>query len=212
MDEPLSNLDAKLRVQMRTEISKLHQRLQTTFIYVTHDQTEALTMASRIVVMKDGIIQQVASPTELYAEPCNLFVAGFIGSPQMNTFDATLLKEGEDFYLDFAGTKLKIPQGKAQGKLDAYVGKEVIAGIRPENMHDEESFMANSPESVLAAHVEVTELMGSETYLYLVINGLNFIARVNPRSTAKPNDDIKIGFDMEKLHLFDKETEKTIIN
>ena len=212
MDEPLSNLDAKLRVQMRTEISKLHHRLQTTFIYVTHDQTEALTMASRIVVMKDGIIQQVASPTELYSEPCNLFVAGFIGSPQMNTFNATLGKDGDDFYLDFAGTKLKIPQGKAQGKLDAYVGKEVIAGIRPENMHDEEAFMANSPDSILTAKVEVTELMGSETYLYLLINGINFIARVNPRSTAKPQDDIKICLDMETLHLFDKETEKTIIN
>ena len=130
----------------------------------------------------------------------------------MNTFNATLGKDGDDFYLDFAGTKLKIPQGKAQGKLDAYVGKEVIAGIRPENMHDEEAFMANSPDSILTAKVEVTELMGSETYLYLLINGINFIARVNPRSTAKPQDDIKICLDMEKLHLFDKETEKTIIN
>ncbi len=212
MDEPLSNLDAKLRVQMRTEINKLHNRLKTTFIYVTHDQTEAMTMASRIVVMKDGVIQQVDSPTELYAHPKNLFVAGFIGSPQMNTFNCTLVKKGEEYFLDFGGTELKIPEGKIQPKLDEYVGKEIIAGMRPEHIHDEEAVLSASPESVVAAHVEVTEQMGSETYLYLIVNGINFVARVNPRTTAKPDDDIKVAFDMNRLHLFDKDTELTIIN
>ena len=212
MDEPLSNLDAKLRVQMRTEISKLHNKLQTTFIYVTHDQTEALTMASRIVVMKDGIIQQVASPIELYAEPANLFVACFIGSHQMNTFNCILEKDGEGYALNFNGTMLKIPQGKVSDAFADYVGKEVIAGVRPENIHDDEAHISATEGAVLDADVEVTEPMGSETYLYLVINGTNFTARVNPRTTAKPHDKIKVAFDMNKLHLFDKETEKTIIN
>ncbi|MBQ4109960.1 MAG: sn-glycerol-3-phosphate ABC transporter ATP-binding protein UgpC [Clostridia bacterium] len=212
MDEPLSNLDAKLRVQMRTEISKLHIKLNTTFIYVTHDQTEAMTMGTRIVVMKDGVIQQVDTPQNLYSTPVNLFVAGFIGSPQMNFIDSKLSKEGNDYYVSFASNKVKIPEGKSTDGLADYVGKDVILGIRPENIHDEESFISNSPDSCIDVKVEVAEFMGAERYLYLDFEGKKFTARVNPRTTAKPHDIIKVAFDMNRVHLFDKETEKTILN
>ncbi len=213
MDEPLSNLDAKLRGQMRTEISKLHQRLQTTFIYVTHDQTEAMTMGTRIVVMKDGFIQQIDSPQVLYDNPCNVFVAGFIGSPPMNFIDATLDKKEDGFYLTFGTASVKIPDGKAQ-QLEGseYIGKTVILGIRPENLHDEEAFIAQAPECTIDAKVEVTELMGATTHLYLDVAGTGFTAIVNPRTTAKPGDTIKIALDGNKIHLFDKETEKAILN
>ena len=213
MDEPLSNLDAKLRVQMRTEIGKLHQKLQTTFIYVTHDQTEAMTMGTRIVVMKDGIVQQVDTPIELYERPTNLFVAGFIGSPQMNFFNGTLEKDGDDVYANIGDAKLKLPQGKAsKPELEAYFGKEVVFGIRPEHIHDEETFIANAPEGVVDAYVDVTEMMGAETYLYLLINGEKAIARVNSRSNAQNGDTIKVALDLNKLHIFDKDTEITVIN
>lgn len=213
MDEPLSNLDAKLRVQMRTEISKLHNKLQTTFIYVTHDQTEAMTMGTRIVVMRDGFIQQVDTPQELYNRPANMFVAGFMGSPQMNFFNAKLVKENEGTYLMFGENKVKLPEGKAmRPEIVENIGKEVVMGIRPEHLHDEESYFAQFPESVVEAEIEVTELMGSETYLYMKISNTDCIARVNPRTTAKPGDRIKICLDANKIHLFDKETEKTIIN
>jgi multiple sugar transport system ATP-binding protein len=213
MDEPLSNLDAKLRVQMRTEISKLHQNLQTTFIYVTHDQTEALTMGTRIVVMKDGFIQQIDSPQELYDNPVNMFVAGFIGSPQMNFANVTVIKENEKLYLKFGEDKLEITPDKAKViEKSGYVGKEVVFGIRPENTHDEPYNLEKWPNAIVDAKVEVTEMLGSETYLYLVINGINFTARVHPKSTTKPGDKIKIAFDMSTMHLFDKETEKTIVN
>ena len=213
MDEPLSNLDAKLRVQMRTEIGKLHQKLQTTFIYVTHDQVEAMTMGTRIVVMKDGIIQQVASPIELYESPANLFVAGFIGSPQMNFFGGELVKEGDDVYAVIAGNKVKLPQGKAAApEIADYIGKEVTFGIRPEHIHEDEAFIAANPDSVMDAYVEVTELMGAETYLYLLINDNKAIARVNARSTTKYGDTIKVAFDLNKIHIFDKDTEMTILN
>ena len=210
MDEPLSNLDAKLRAQMRTEINKLHQRLQTTFIYVTHDQTEAMTMGTRIVVMKDGIIQQIDAPQKLYENPINMFVAGFIGSPQMNFVTAKVAKKGDDLYLEFGSVSLKMPAEKA-AKLEGlgYEGKEVIFGIRPENVHDEEIYISTS-EAIVDATVDVTEAMGAETYLYLKIEGNNFVARVNPSSTAKAKDTIKIAFDLRKMHLFDKETEKAI--
>ena len=212
MDEPLSNLDAKLRAQMRTEINKLHKRLQTTFIYVTHDQIEAMTMGSRIVVMKDGIVQQVENPQVLYENPVNMFVAGFIGSPQMNFVNSVIEKKDNGLYVSFGNTSVKIPEGKAK-KLEAmnYIGKEVVFGIRPENVHDEEMYVSTLTDSVVDAHVDVTEAMGAETYLYLTIEGSNFIARVNPRTTAKPQDDIKVAFDMEKMHLFDKDTELSII-
>ncbi|MBE7044919.1 MAG: sn-glycerol-3-phosphate ABC transporter ATP-binding protein UgpC, partial [Ruminococcaceae bacterium] len=208
MDEPLSNLDAKLRVAMRTEINKLHKRLQTTFIYVTHDQTEAMTMGTRIVVMKDGIVQQVDSPANLYTQPCNMFVGGFIGSPQMNFVNATLAKRADGLYLEFNGIAIKLPEGKAsKPELEAYIGKEVVMGIRPEDIHDEEAMVAAQPECVVDAFVEVTEMMGAETYLYLTIGGQAYTARVNQRSTAKVNDTIKVVLDTNKVHLFDKDTE-----
>lgn len=213
LDEPLSNLDAKLRAQMRTEIAKLHKRLGTTFIYVTHDQTEAMTMGDRIVVMKDGFIQQVDSPQNLYEKPCNEFVAGFMGSPQMNFIDATVSKEGADYYLTFGANTVKVPAEKNKDDVLApYVGKEVTFGIRPEDVHDEPEFIEKSPETLVKAVVEVTELMGAETYLYLNIEGNAVTARVEPTSTAKSGDEISVALDMNKMHLFDKETEKAILH
>ena len=213
MDEPLSNLDAKLRAQMRTEISKIHQRLKTTFIYVTHDQMEAMTMGTRIVVMKDGLIQQVDAPQVLYDRPCNVFVAGFIGSPQMNFATVLLTKEADGAYLTLGKHKVKLPEGKAnRPELEPYFGKEVIMGLRPEHIHDDEVHLSTQADSVVDAYVEVTEKMGAETYLYLTIEGSNFIARVDSRSTANAGDTINLAFDLNRVHLFDKETENTIIN
>ncbi len=211
MDEPLSNLDAKLRVAMRTEINKLHKRLETTFIYVTHDQTEAMTMGTRIVVMKDGFIQQVDTPANLYNYPCNAFVGGFIGSPQMNFVEADLVKKENGVYAVFNGFSIKLPDGKASKKeLQDYIGKTVMLGIRPEDLHDDQAMVAANPDSVVDAYVDVTEMMGAETYLYLKIADIPFTARVNQRSTAKLGDNIKIAIDMNKLHIFDKDTEIAI--
>ncbi len=213
MDEPLSNLDAKLRGQMRTEISKLHQRLQTTFIYVTHDQTEAMTMGTRIVVMKDGFIQQIDSPQVLYEQPCNMFVAGFIGSPPMNFVDVEVTKaEDGGVKLVFGETSLKLPEAKAKALDESYIGKTVVMGIRPENIHDEAMMMDINPDCMVSAYVDVTEMMGAETYLYVTVEGSNFVARVNPRTTAKPGDTINLVFDGNKIQLFDKETEQAILN
>lgn len=213
MDEPLSNLDAKLRVQMRAEISKLHKKLETTFIYVTHDQTEAMTMGSRIVVMKDGFIQQVASPQELYDHPTNQFVAGFMGSPPMNFITVRAEKDGDEVYAHFGENKVLIPAGKAKKlESDGYIGKEVVMGVRPENIRDEEAFLSMMASSTVSATVELTEMMGAETYLYLSIEGVSFVARVNPRTMTKAGDNIKVAFDSNKLHFFDKDTEKTISN
>ena len=212
LDEPLSNLDAKLRAQMRTEISKLYQRLGTTFIYVTHDQTEAMTMGTRIVVMKDGFIQQVDTPQNLYDKPCNEFVAGFIGSPQMNFADAKVVKGSKGIALKFDKYEIPVPADKAKA-LESYVGKDVVFGMRPEHVHDEPEFLAKAdPATVIEADVDVTELMGAEIYLYVNINGAPITARVEPTSKAKPGDKIKIAFDLSKLHVFDKETEQTITN
>ncbi|MER2081318.1 MAG: TOBE domain-containing protein, partial [Ruminococcus sp.] len=212
LDEPLSNLDAKLRAQMRTEISKLYQRLGTTFIYVTHDQTEAMTLGTRIVVMKDGIVQQVDTPQHLYDLPCNMFVAGFIGSPQMNFINATVAKRGGEYTLDFDKYQVPVPADKcAGGKLDPYVGKEVIFGIRPEHTHDEPEEIAKA-KMLFDAKVDVTELMGAEIYLYVTIAGQSITARVAPTSTAKVGDDIKVCFSLDKLHIFDKDTEQIITN
>ncbi len=213
MDEPLSNLDAKLRVAMRTEINKLHKKLETTFIYVTHDQTEAMTMGSRIIVMKDGFVQQVDTPANLYNKPCNMFVGGFIGSPQMNFVDAVLSKNAEGVFLEFEGQTIKLPEGKASNPaLDEYIGKTVVLGIRPEDIYDDEAFIAAKPEATIETYVDVTEMMGAEYYLYLTIADKKFTARVNPRTTAKMGDTIKVAFDTNRIHLFDKETELTIIN
>nr|WP_290462371.1 ATP-binding cassette domain-containing protein [Acutalibacter muris] len=213
LDEPLSNLDAKLRAQMRTEISKLHIKLGTTFIYVTHDQTEAMTMGDRIVVMKDGFIQQVDTPQNLYEFPVNEFVAGFMGSPQMNFIDAKVAKSGSDYTLTFGACTITVPQKKAEGTdIGNYVGKEVVFGIRPEDVHDEPDFIEKVGGAHVTCEVEVTELMGAETYLYLNCEGNAVTARVEPTSTAKPGDKCKIAFDLNKMHVFDKETEVTILN
>ena len=213
MDEPLSNLDAKLRVQMRIEISKLHQRLQATIIYVTHDQTEAMTLGTRIVVMKDGIVQQVDSPQNLYDRPKNLFVAGFIGSPQMNLVDATVSQSGSDVKLTFGGNTIKVPEAKAKKLIEGgYVGKTVVMGIRPEDVHDEEAYLKNSPDSVIDVTIRVYELLGAEVFLYFDIDQFNCTARVNPRTTARPGDSVKMALDLSKLHVFNKETEKIITN
>ncbi len=214
MDEPLSNLDAKLRGQMRSEISKLHQKLQTTFIYVTHDQIEAMTMGSRIVVMKDGFIQQIDSPQVLYEKPNNVFVAGFIGSPPMNFIDATLEKAAEGgLQLKVGDSVVALPAERTK-ELEGseYVGKQVLVGIRPENIHDDSVIGSVANGCEITAHVDFTEMMGSETYLYVKFEGASFIARVNPRTTAKAGDDIKLVLEGNRIHLFDKETEMAILN
>ena len=212
MDEPLSNLDAKLRVQMRTEISKLHKRLNTTFIYVTHDQTEAMTMGTRIVVMKDGIVQQVDTPQTIYEKPENMFVAGFIGSPQMNFTDAKIVKEGNNLFVTFGKEKLPIPADKAKVIKDAgYEGKEVVFGIRPEHMNDDAKFMEEHKDSTISAKIEVMEHMGPETFLYFVCEGTNMVARVEPTTTAQLEQTIKLALDMDKMHIFDKTTEVAVI-
>ncbi len=213
MDEPLSNLDAKLRVQMRIEISKLHQRLETTIIYVTHDQTEAMTLGTRIVVMKDGVIQQVDTPQHLYDRPNNLFVAGFMGSPQMNFIDCTVNVQGSDVYLQFTNSEIsiKIPEARAKKLIDGgYEDKEVVLGIRPEDVKDEEAFIATSSESSFDAAVKVYELLGAEVFLYFTVDDHDITARVSPRTTARPGDTIRVALDLTKMHIFDKETEQII--
>ncbi|MPQ43497.1 ABC transporter ATP-binding protein [Clostridium tarantellae] len=212
MDEPLSNLDAKLRVQMRTEISKLHQRLQTTFIYVTHDQVEAMTMGTRIVVMKDGIVQQVASPQEIYNNPANIFVAGFIGSPQMNFIEANIKEENGQGYAYFQNEKLEIPQDKFESlKQKGYLGKQVIIGIRPEHLDDNSELIEQNPSKVIKVKVEVTELMGAESYIYSKCGKQNVTIRVNGSTKLQSGSDAKIFCDTTKLHVFDKEREIKIV-
>ncbi|MBQ8121584.1 MAG: sn-glycerol-3-phosphate ABC transporter ATP-binding protein UgpC [Ruminococcus sp.] len=224
LDEPLSNLDAKLRAQMRTEIAKLHQKLGTTFIYVTHDQTEAMTMGDRIVVMKDGYIQQIDTPTNLYQNPVNQFVAGFIGSPQMNFIDAVLRKNGDKYTVEFGkeGTRgeegikysIDVPASKVIDDEILYplIDQEVVLGVRPECIHDEPAFLAQATTGVVEADVEVTEMMGAETYLYLDCAGIPLTARVSPRTTARTGDTIKVALDPNRIHIFDKETEKSVLN
>ena len=223
LDEPLSNLDAKLRAQMRTELSKLHKKLGTTFIYVTHDQTEAMTMADRIVVMKDGFIQQVDSPTNLYNKPVNVFVAGFIGTPQMNFVESKIIDlENGQYAVEFGSedTKTKkgvkyqvtIPEEKVKGtKLPEYAGKEVIMGIRPECLKDDEEYIAKATTGVIKCKVEITELMGAETYLYIDCEGINMTARVAPRTSVISGDEIQIAIDPNRIHIFDKDTESIVV-
>lgn len=202
-DEPLSNLDAKLRVQTRAEISKLHQRLQTTFIYVTHDQTEAMTMATRIAVINKGVLQQLDTPQQLYDYPANLFVAGFIGSPSMNFFEGKIVKENGDLIVDLDSFKVKVPDTRKElyGHL---VDKEVIFGIRPEDIHNPQY----APPSIIAetveAKVDVTELMGNEIFLYLVNGNHDFVARVDPRTRVEMGDITHVAFNMDNMHIFDK--------
>jgi multiple sugar transport system ATP-binding protein len=207
MDEPLSNLDAKLRVQMRSEIAKLHQRLGTTTIYVTHDQTEAMTMATRLVVMKDGVIQQVGTPKEVYEKPENVFVGGFIGSPAMNFLKGTL-KDGSFVIGDVT---IAVPEGKMKVLRDqGYVGKEVILGIRPEDFHDEPVFIEASQNTKITANIEVAELMGAETMVYSQISGQEFVARIDARTEIRPGQMIDLALDMNKAHFFDVNTEVRI--
>ena len=208
-DEPLSNLDAKLRVQMRAEISKLHQRLQTTFIYVTHDQTEAMTMASRIAVINKGKLQQLDTPQNLYDYPNNLFVAGFIGSPAMNFFPAKLIKEGDKIIIDTGDFKVQIPDSHT-APYKNMEGKDVIFGIRPENIHDPEFAPQNIHGEKISTKVDVTELMGNETLLYLISGKNTFVGRVDPRSKLRVSDTTQVIFDMDKFHIFDASTEEAV--
>ncbi len=208
-DEPLSNLDAKLRVQMRAEISKLHQRLQTTFIYVTHDQTEAMTMASRIAVINKGNLQQLDTPQNLYDYPNNLFVAGFIGSPAMNFFPAKLVVTGDKTIVDTDDFKVQIPASHA-AIYKGMNGKSVVFGIRPENIHDPEFAPQSINGEKVSSKVDVTELMGNETLVYLVSGKNTFVGRVDPRSKLRVNDSTQVIFDMDKFHIFDANTEEAI--
>ena len=213
MDEPLSNLDAKLRVQMRSEIASLHNRLKATIIYVTHDQTEAMTLGTRIVVLKDGVIMQVDSPQKLYNEPNNLFVAGFIGSPQMNFVDAVCKVEGEKVTLSFDQTSVVLPPAKAKKLIDGgYNGKTVVMGIRPENIGDSEIELEAHKDASFETDVTGYELLGSEVLLYFTVGGANMTAKVDSRTPARLGDHIKLALDPEKIHVFDKETELTITN
>jgi multiple sugar transport system ATP-binding protein len=208
MDEPLSNLDAKLRVQMRAEIQKLHQRLQTTTIYVTHDQTEAMTMATRLVVMKDGIIQQVGAPKEVYDEPENVFVGGFIGSPSMNFFSGKLT---DDDLFDLGNVKVKVPEDKLKLlKNQDYTGKDLILGIRPEDIHDDTDFLEANPQTTVTATIEVAELMGAESYLYSKIDEQDFVARVDSRTDVSGGKKVNLAFNMANAHFFDADTEERI--
>ena len=207
-DEPLSNLDAKLRVQMRAEISKIHQQLQTTFIYVTHDQMEAMTMATRIAVINKGKLQQLDTPQNLYNYPANLFVAGFIGSPAMNFFRAKIRKNGT-LVADAGEFSVPLASSKAKA-FEPYVGRDVYVGIRPENIHDAEFVPANTESAKVPTRVDVTELMGNEILLYLVTGKNTFVARVDPRSKMRVGDKADVVFNTEKFHVFDAATEQAI--
>ncbi len=210
MDEPLSNLDAKLRVQARAEISKLHQRLGTTFIYVTHDQTEAMTMGTRIAVMRDGILQQVDSPQVLYDTPANIFVAGFIGSPAMNFMDATLVDRDGKVAVDCGDFILEVPEDR-QNLYRQHLGKEVIFGVRPEDTHDPEYAPPGINKATIEAKVDVTELMGNEIIVYLTTEHIpQILGRFDPRTSARVGNTMQIAFNMDRMHIFDKQTEMAI--
>lgn len=208
-DEPLSNLDAKLRVQMRAEISKLHQRLQTTFIYVTHDQTEAMTMATRIAVINKGVLQQLDTPQNLYDHPNNLFVAGFIGSPAMNFFQGKLRKDGNKLIVETNDFAVAIPASKTS-TYESRAGKDIIFGIRPEDIHDAEFVPTNIDSEKVDVKVDVTELMGNEIFLYLMSAQNTFVARVDPRSKLRVGQQASVAFDMDNIHIFDGSTEEAI--
>ncbi len=209
LDEPLSNLDAKLRVQTRAEITKLHKELATTFIYVTHDQVEAMTMADRIAVLNHGELQQVDTPQKLYDEPDNLFVAGFIGSPAMNFFNAELRQEGEDIAVDAGAFTVKVPQDR-KAVLESHIGKSVVFGLRPEDIHDPNFAPPKIVSQQVEAKVDVTELMGNEIFLYLVSGEHEYVGRVDPRTDYKMGDKATMAFNMDNMHIFDRETEEVI--
>jgi len=209
MDEPLSNLDAKLRVQMRTEIAKLHKRLDATIIYVTHDQTEAMTMADKIIIMKDGLVQQIGPPQEVYDHPNNMFVAGFIGSPAMNFID---VKVTDDLKLYNQNFTLDTPEKiKKIIKDNDLMGKDVVLGIRPEDLEDSEFVSQAGEGNTFMSKVEVTEPMGAEIYVYIDIDGVLMTARVSPKSRVKDGENIKLFVDIGQIHLFDRKTERAYI-
>lgn len=209
-DEPLSNLDAKLRVQMRAELKKIHERLQATMIYVTHDQVEAMTMGDKIVVMRDGLIQQIANPIQLYDRPNNKFVAGFIGSPPMNFMEVMVVKKEKGTYLDEGKIVVKVPEDLAP-LLDKHIGKKVVFGMRAENIYDKLYTPMADPESTITATVEVVEPLGNEIFLHLDTGKHSFVARVDAHNQAQVNQDIELVFNMRKMHAFDMESEKAII-
>lgn len=207
MDEPLSNLDAKLRVQMRAEITKLHKKLEATTIYVTHDQTEAMTMADKIVVMKDGVVQQIGAPKEIYDNPSNVFVGEFIGSPAMNSLRGTY----KDGYFIVSGNKFKVTENKKRLLEDkGYNGKQIILGIRPEDIHDEQIVLDSYEDSTIDLTVDVFELLGAETILYTKLENQNIVARIDSRTAVSNGQSIKLAFDMNKIHFFDFDTELRI--
>ena len=208
-DEPLSNLDAKLRVQTRTELTKMHQRLGTTFIYVTHDQIEAMTMATRIAVLKEGVLQQVGSPEELYFRPDNVFVAGFIGSPSMNFVPAVLRASGEEITVDAKAFQIQLPKPRS-ARLSSLAGAAMIMGIRPEDIYDKGLEPAGISGRPLQARVDVTEMMGNEKFLHLVIDDIRLLARVDPRTRARPGQDVDLLLDADRVHLFSADTSKAL--
>jgi multiple sugar transport system ATP-binding protein len=208
-DEPLSNLDAKLRVETRANISKLHQQLSTTFIYVTHDQMEAMTMATRIAVINKGLLQQVETPQTLYDRPENLFVAGFIGTPAMNFVKSRLQKSDGKLIMDSGAFTVQVPPDRLSA-YSSYVGKDVIMGIRPENIHDPHFIPTGIFTQPVQGKVELTELMGNEIFLYISCGEHNFVARVDPRTACRMGDQTQVVFNMDNMHLFDPETEKAV--
>ncbi len=209
LDEPLSNLDAKLRVHTRAEISKLHERLGTTFVYVTHDQVEAMTMADRIAVMNEGIIQQVGSPQELYDSPVNVFVAGFIGSPAMNFFKASVVENGEGVRLEGEGFKIDVPDDRAE-EIRHYTGRTMKFGVRPENIHDTEFVPSGITAAPSRVTVDVTEPMGNEVFLHLMAGEVKLLARVDPRTSIREGDQVEVIIDMERMQIFDPKTDETL--
>src|SRR5512136_2627911 len=208
-DEPLSNLDAKLRVQTRAEIIKLHRQLGATFVYVTHDQTEAMTMGTRIAVMKEGVLQQVDAPQTLYDRPGNQFVAGFIGSPSMNFFEMQLLRSGDDLYAQSETLRLRLPPDRHTALKD-YVGKAIVVGVRPEDIYAADFVAPGIRAAAIEAQVDVTELMGNEIFWYLLSGAHSFIARVDPRARARAGDRVALAVNLDKLHFFDKDTESAL--
>lgn len=215
-DEPLSNLDAKLRAQMRTELIKLHMKLSTTFIYVTHDQTEALTMGDRIVVMKDGFIQQVGTPQELYYSPCNIFVASFIGSPPMNFINSTLICEENKYYIIFGSKehfyKIKLPENKVNEQaVKRSIEKEIIIGIRPENVLLDDLSVSNPSAGAITCRVDVTEVMGVDSFIHLTCEDNSIIVRTSSHTNTRNGDSIKIRLDVNQIHIFEKQTGKAIL-
>ncbi|MEG1403870.1 MAG: sn-glycerol-3-phosphate ABC transporter ATP-binding protein UgpC [Oscillospiraceae bacterium] len=217
LDEPLSNLDAKLRTTMRAELAKLHAKLQTTFIYVTHDQTEAMTMGTRIVVMKDGYVQQIAPPQELFDKPCNLFVATFMGTPQMNISEGELIDENGTSYIEFGENdnkkRVALPPEKGRNpEVLAYVGKKILFGIRPNDIHGEPEFIAQHAEQTVEAEVEFVELLGAESNVFLKVSGVEFASVIDSKVHIVTNSSVQVAFDTAALHIFDAETEKTITN